>query len=148
MIIFFSSLFNSLNEETSRKETSLQTFYFYFFEGNLVVDLCYRWKPHSFSQPLIIFSLTLSQALKASFGRRTWKGMKRIILEYFSLPLFGSLSRREWNGQERTLIPLYSLKTSNFHSPRNWKEWKGMKLNLMIFLLKLPKYPCIFNSLF
>ena len=41
-----------------------------------------------------------------------WKGMKRIILEYFFIPLFGSfngkngkpiplfrsLSRREWNG--------------------------------------------------
>ena len=76
-----------------------------------------------------------------------WKGIKRIILEYSSLPLFGSfnggngkliplfrsfnggngklilligsLNRKEWNGLEGTLIPLYSLKTSNFHSPRN-----------------------------
>ena len=68
---------------------------------------------------------------KVSFGRREWNGMKRIILEYSSLPLFGSfnggngksiplfgsLSGREWNGYERTLIPLYSLKISNFHSP-------------------------------
>ena len=73
--------------------------------------------------------------------------MKRIILEYYSLslfgsfngenkkfiPLFGSLSGREWNGwegmewvggneMEETLIPLYSLKISNFHFPRNWEE--------------------------
>ena len=59
-----------------------------------------------------------------------WKEMKRIILEYSSLPLFrsfnggngkfiplfGSFSGREWNGYERTLIPLYSLKILNFHS--------------------------------
>jgi len=46
------------------------------------------------------------------FGRREWKRIKRIILEYSSLPLFwsfnggngnyislfGSLSGREWNG--------------------------------------------------
>ena len=82
-----------------------------------------------------------------------WKGIKRIILEYSSLllfgsfnggngksiPLFGSLSEREWNEYEGTLIPLYSLKTSNFHSPQNWEEWEGMKLDLMIFLLKLSK---------
>ena len=48
----------------------------------------------------------------------------------------------------RELIPLYSLKTSNFHSLRNWEEWEEMKLDLMIFLLKLPKYPYIFNPLF
>ena len=49
---------------------------------------------------------------QASFGRREWNGMKRIILEYFFLPLFGSfnggngkfiplfgsLSERKWNG--------------------------------------------------
>ena len=74
-----------------------------------------------------------------------WKGIKRIILEYSSLPLFrsynggnrkftplfGSLSRREWNGYERILIPLYSFKISNFHSSRNWEEWERMKLDLM-----------------
>ena len=32
--------------------------------------------------------------------------------------------------------------------PQNWEEWKGMKLDLMSFLLKLPKYPYIFNLLF
>ena len=88
--------------------------------------------------------------------------MKRIILEYSFIPLFGSfngrnrkliplfgsLSRREWNEYEGTLIPLYSLKTSNFHSPRNWEELEGMKFDLMIFLLKLPKYPYIVNNLF
>ena len=87
---------------------------------------------------------------------------KKIILEYSSIPLFesfnggngksipsfGSLSGREWNELEGTLIPLYSLKTSNFHSPRNWEEWEGIELNLMNFLLKLPKYPYIFNHLF
>ena len=81
--------------------------------------------------------------------------MKRISLEYSFIPLFGSfngrnrkliplfgsLSRREWNEYEGTLIPLYSLKTSNFHSPQNWEELEGMKLDLMIFLLKFPKYP-------
>ena len=78
--------------------------------------------------------------------------MKRIILEYSSIPLFGSfngangkliplfesLSGREWNGLEGTLIPLYFLKTSNFHSPRNCEEWEGMKLNLMIFFTQTP----------
>ena len=48
-------------------------------------------------------------------------------------PLFGILSESEWNGYERILIPLYSLKILNFHFPRNWEEWKGMKLDLMIF---------------
>ena len=84
-----------------------------------------------------------------------WKGIKKIILEYSSLPLFwsfnggngkliplfGSLNRREWNGYKGTLIPLYSLKISNFHSSRNWEEWKGMKLDLMIFFTKTPKIP-------
>ena len=60
--------------------------------------------------------------LQPSFGRRKLKGMKRIILKYCSISLFGSLSGREWNGQERTLIPLYSLKTSNFHSLQNCEE--------------------------
>ena len=86
-----------------------------------------------------------------------WNG-KNIILEYSSLPLFGSFNggngklipsfEREWNGQDGTLIPLYSLKTSNFHSSQNWEEWEEMELDLMIFLLKLPKYPYIFNPLF
>ena len=44
-------------------------------------------------------------------------------------------------------IPL-KVKTSNFHSLRNWKEEEGMKLDLMTFLLKLQKYPYIFNPLF
>ena len=87
-----------------------------------------------------------------------WKEMKKIILEYSSLLLFESfngrngkpillfesLSERKWNGSKGTLIPFYSLKPSNFHSLRNWEE---MKLDLMIFLLKLPKYPYIFNPL-
>ena len=84
-----------------------------------------------------------------------WKGMKIIILEYSSLPLFESfnggnekliplfwsLSVREWNGQEGTLIPLYSLKISNFHSSRNWEKWEGMKLDLMTFFTKTLKIP-------
>ena len=91
-----------------------------------------------------------------------WKGLKRIISKYSSLPLFGSfnegngkfipffgsLSGKEWNWYKGTLIPLYSLKTSNFHSSRNWEEYEGIKLDLMSFLLKLPKYPYIFNFLF
>ena len=100
-----------------------------------------------------------------------WKGIKRIILEYSSLPLFGSfnggngkliplfrsfnggngkliplfgsLSKREWNEQEGILIPLYSLKISNFHPSQNWEEWGGggIKLNLMIFFTKTLKIP-------
>ena len=85
--------------------------------------------------------------------------MKRIILKYSSIPLFGSfnggngksiplfesLSERKWNRQEKTLILLYSLKTSNFHFSRNWEEREEMKLDLMNFLLKLPKYLYILN---
>ena len=29
-----------------------------------------------------------------------------------------------------------------------FKEWEGMELDLINFLLKLPKYPYIFNHLF
>ena len=57
------------------------------------------------------FFSVFNKDIQASFRRREWNGMKRIILEYFSLllfgsfnggnekliPLFGSLSRREWN---------------------------------------------------
>ena len=117
--------------------------------------------------PHLLFSFTLNLCycfrLRLGGGNgMKWKGMKRIILEYSFLPLFGSfnedneklillfesLSGREQNGQEGTLISLYSLKISNFHSSRNWKEWEEMKLDLMIFLVKLPKYPYIFNLLF
>ena len=52
-----------------------------------------------------------------------WKGMKRIILEYSSLPLFGSfnggngkliplfgsLSVREWNGMDRREHSFFSI---------------------------------------
>ena len=31
---------------------------------------------------------------------------------------------------------------------QNWEEFEGIELDLIIFLLKLPKYPCIFNHLF
>ena len=52
--------------------------------------------------------------------------------------------------REHSLLSI-PLKSQIFIPPpphRNWEEWKGMKLNLMIFLLKLPKYPYIFNHLF
>ena len=53
--------------------------------------------------------------------------------------------------REHSLLSI-PLKSQIFIPPppshRNWEEWKGMKLNLMIFLLKLPKYPYIFNPLF
>ena len=39
---------------------------------------------------------------KASFGKREWKEMKRIILEYSFFPLFGS-----FNGGNAKLIPLF-----------------------------------------
>ena len=92
-----------------------------------------------------------------------WKKMKKkIILEYSSIPLFGSFNRenekfiplfeslsgREWNEYKGTLIPLYSFKTSNFHSSWNREEWERMELDLMNFLLKILKYPYIFNHLF
>ena len=83
-----------------------------------------------------------------------WKGMKKIILEYSSLPLFegfngrngksiplfGSLSEKKWNGQEEILIPLYSLKTLNFHSPL---KLGGMGGNEIIFLESFTKNPKI-----
>ena len=94
---------------------------------------------------------------KASFERREWNGMKRIISEYSSPPLFGSfnggngksillfgsLSRREWNGLEGTLIPLYSLKTSNFHSPPPSKLGGvgGNEIRFNDFFTKTPKIP-------
>ena len=82
-------------------------------------------------------------------------GMKRIILEYSSIflfgnfngrngkliSLFGSLSIRKWNGYEGTLISFYSFKTSNFHSPQYWDVWEGMKLDLMILFTKTLKIP-------
>ena len=40
------------------------------------------------------------------------------------------------------------LKPQIFIPFQNLEEWKEMKLDLMIFLLNLPKYPYIFNSLF
>ena len=57
-------------------------------------------------------------------------------------------SEREWNGQEEILISFYSLKNLNFHSLQNGEKLEGMKLDLMIFLLKLSKYPYIVSSLF
>ena len=59
--------------------------------------------------------------------------MKKKILEYSSIPLFGSfnggninfillfesLNGREWNEWKGILISLYSLKISNFHSTQN-----------------------------
>ena len=44
-----------------------------------------------------------------------WKGMQKIILEYFSFSCLEVL-KEAYLG---TLISLYSLKTSNFHFPRN-----------------------------
>ena len=125
-----------------KKKVCIYDFSFFFF-GVLFFKFCFRLR------------------LEGGNGMK-WKEMKKIILEYSSIPLFGSfnggnrkliplfesLNRREWNGQKGTLILLYSLKTSNFHSPRNWEEQEGKELDLIIFLLKLPKYPCIFNSLF
>ena len=126
-----------------KKKVCIYDFSFFFFWGVLFFKFCFRLR------------------LEGGNGMK-WKEMKKIILEYSSIPLFGSfnggnrkliplfgsLSRREWNGQKGTLILLYSLKTSNFHSPRNWEVQEGMELDLIIFLLKLPKYPYIFNSLF
>ena len=84
---------------------------------------------------------------KASFGRREWnrmewKWMKRIILEYpsiplfesfnwgngKSIPLFESLSGREWNGMGRREHSFLSilLKSQIFIPPeigRNEMEW-------------------------
>ena len=89
-----------------------------------------------------------------------WKGMKKIILKYSSIPLFGSfnegngkfiplfesISGNEWNEQERTLIHLYPFKTSNFHSPQNQEELEGIELDLMNFFTKTPKIPLYIQS--
>ena len=40
-----------------------------------------------------------------------WKGMKRIILEYSSLPLFGS-----FNGRNEKLIPMFESLSRREHS--------------------------------
>ena len=48
------------------------------------------------------------QKHKALFRRRKWKGMKRIILEYFLFPLFGSFNRV--NGKS---IPLFESLSGN-----------------------------------
>ena len=48
--------------------------------------------------------------------------------------------------KEYSFISIF-LKSQIF-IPQNWKEWKGMKLDLMNILLKLLKYPYIFNHLF
>ena len=44
-----------------------------------------------------------------------WKGMQKIILEYFSFSCLEVLKEACLG----ILISLYSLKTSNFHFPRN-----------------------------
>ena len=58
-----------------------------------------------------IFVLSLYSA-KASLGRGEWNGMKGIVLEYSSLPLFGS-----FNGENGKLIPLFQSL-----SRREWNE--------------------------
>ena len=90
---------------------------------------------------------------RSSFRRREWNGIKRIILEYSSLPLFGSfnglngksiisfrsLIGREWNGYEGILISLYSLKTSNFHSPPKLGGIGGNEIKFNEFFNKILK---------
>ena len=82
--------------------------------------------------PNIIYIHSTKRTLRPRLGGRNeieWKGMKRIILEYSSIPLFGSSNGENekiiplfeslsgMNGQEGTLIPFYPLKTSNFYFP-------------------------------
>ena len=50
-----------------------------------------------------------------------WKGMKRIILEYYSLPLFGS-----FNGGNGKPIPLFGSLRLHLEGG-NGMEWKGIK---------------------
>ena len=66
--------------------------------------------------------------LQASFGRREWKGIKRIILEYSSIPLFGS-----FNGGNGKLIPLFGSL-----SGREWNEQREHSF------LSIPLKPQIF----
>ena len=84
-----------------------------------------------------------------------WKGIKIIILEYFSLPmfgsfngenrklilLFGSLSGREWNRYERTHIPLYYLIPLKLGG----MGWNKIRFNeFFTKTLKIPLYIQLF----
>ena len=65
---------------------------------------CARYSHHlilKYSDQNSIFTCT-TQNFKASFRRRECKWMKRIILEYYFLPLFESI-----NGGNRKSIPLF-----------------------------------------
>ena len=83
-----------------------------------------------------------------------WKGLKRIISKYSSLPLFGSfnegngkfipffgsLSGKEWNWYKGTLVPFYFLKISNFH-PSKLRGIGGNGIRFNDFFTKTPKIP-------
>ena len=57
-----------------------------------------------------------------------WKEMTRIILEYFSIPLFGS-----FNGGNENLIPLFgSLRLHlGVYKGIEWNGHNGMEINGM-----------------
>ena len=81
--------------------------------------------------------------------------MEKIILEYFSLPLFRSfnggnrklillfesLSGRELNVYEGILIPLYSLKNLKFSFPPKLGGMRGNEIKFNDFFTKTPKIP-------
>ena len=60
-----------------------------------------------------------------------WKGMKRIILEYSSIPLFGSFN----GGNEKSIFLFESLKLClRVYKGRElngmkWNDHKGMEMN-------------------
>ena len=83
----------------------------------------------------------------------------RILFPFFVL----EFQWREWkihsliwefkvggNGMSRRKHPFLfiPLKSQIFIPPEIGEEWEGIELDLMIFLLKLTKYPYIFNPLF
>ena len=69
-----------------------------------------------------------------------WKWMKKIILKYSSLPLFGSLNGENEMGRREHSFLSIPLKPQIFISPnfgRNRREW----IRFNEFFTKTPKIP-------
>ena len=64
-----------------------------------------------------------------------------------SFPYLGVVGGNEMGRTEHSFLSII-LKPQIFIPSKNREEWEGMELNLMNFLLKLSKYPYIFNPLF
>ena len=99
--IFFISMFylHRLNDKWKMVKLSIFNKFNFFKLGNLDTYLLQRE------------SIFLRLRLGGENGMK-WKGMKRIILEYSSIPLF-----RSFNGGNRKLIPLFESLSR--------REWNG-----------------------